>query len=90
MQGDPGTGADKLRRLPAQPARLPFKTEWGWQIELWRALGEGIMCIADFIGHPWRPRDLPANEYHMTAIPLAFVGTQRSAPYQEVTDRLGR
>ena len=80
------TGAGKLHKPPAQPARLPTAPWAGtWQNLLWMGMVEGVISIADFLGHPWRPRSLPAHQYSLTAFPSESVGTMRSVLYQRVS-----
>ena len=72
---------------PVEPARLPYRV-WqnapAWQTALWESLTEGVTAISDFIGHPWRPPSLAADEHHVIGFPSIGVGTVRSALYQQV------
>lgn len=77
-------GAGRLLKPPAEPARLLFTDEPGLQSMLWRALLEGVTCLTDFLGHTWRPRELPADEHHFSPFPQWKVGTMRTALYQDM------
>ncbi len=48
------------------------------------ALMDGLTVIADFLGQPWRPYELPVDEPYATGFPSYAVGTRRSALYEEV------
>ena len=82
-QGNLGTSAGKLLRAPAEPARLPYAPKALWQADVWKALAEGVTSISDFLGQGRRPDDVALDVHHMTGFPSQFVGSMRTALYQE-------
>ena len=46
---------------------------------LWSALVHGLACLADFLELSWRRRELLADELYISAAPMCFMGTLRTA-----------
>ena len=57
---------------------------WGPQSALLTSFNEGTTLLADFLGQPWRPYELPVSEHHTTGFPSHTIGTRGSALHQEV------
>jgi hypothetical protein len=83
-QGPGCAGAGKLWRPAAGAARLPWALVHGWHSALWQAMAEGVTCLTDFLGSPWRPHEMAPDADHVSCWPSRSVGTARTALYQEV------
>ena len=64
-------------RLPHAAKQLPPHMLLG-------ALKEGATLLTDFLAHHWRPRRLSPDAHYISAVPSYYIGTMRSALYQEV------
>ena len=70
------TGAKKLLRPPAHPARLPFLAPWSgsWQPALWEALTEAVTSIAGTLV-------IASLSIHLALSPGGVVGSELSKVY---------
>ena len=46
---------------------------------LWSALGHGLACLADLLEYSWRRRQMLADELYISAFPMCYMGTMRTA-----------